>query len=67
MRWRNTVKPDNSEPIDSKLQVLVNFLLLAKISNHSINHTLDSKHLEIVNISTPLNKFTKGTFDYSFQ
>ena len=45
-----TVEPGDSKPVDSKLQELINFLLLTKIRNHSINHMIDSKHLAIVNI-----------------
>ena len=59
----STVEPDDSKPLDSKLQLLVNFLLLTKISNYSINHMIDSKHLAIVNIFAPLKKFTKARFD----
>ena len=59
----STVEPDDSKPVDSKLQELENFLLLTKISNHSINHIIDSKHLAIVNIFAPLKKFTKARFD----
>ena len=40
-------------------------MLLAKISKYSINHTIDSKHLAIVNIFGHLKKFTKGRFDCS--
>ena len=61
--FSTTVKPDDSKPIDSKLQEVVNFLLLTKISNHSINHMIDSKHLAIVNIFALLKKFTKARFD----
>ena len=63
--WGYTVKPSDSKPVDSKLQALVNFLLLIKISNHSMNHKIDNKHLAIVNIFAPLNKFTKVSFDCS--
>ena len=45
-----TVQPGDSKPVDSKLQELVNFLLLTKIGNYSINDMIDSKHLAIVNI-----------------
>ena len=58
-----TVEPGDSKLVDSKLQDLVNFLLLTKIGNYSINHIIDSKHLAIVNIFLPLKKFTKGSFD----
>ena len=37
--------------------------MLTKISNHSINHMIESKHLAIVNIFAPLKKFTKARFD----
>ena len=60
---QNTVKPGDSKPVDSKLQELVNFLLLTKISNYSINHMIDSKYLAIVNIFAPLKRFTKVSFD----
>ena len=40
-------------------------MLLTKISNHSINHMMDSKHLAIVNIFAHLKKFTKARFDYT--
>ena len=56
----NTVEPGDSKPVDSKLQELVNLLLL---SNHSINQMIDSKHLAIVNIFVLLKKFTKARFD----
>ena len=59
----STVEPDDSKPVDSKLQELENFLLLTKISNHSINHIIDSKHLVIVNIFALLKKFTQASFD----
>ena len=48
------VEPGDCKPVDSKLQELVNFLLLAKIMNQSI----DSKHLAIVNIFALLKMFT---------
>ena len=52
-----------SKPVDSKLQALVNFLLLTKMTNHCINHMIDSKHLAIVNFFAPFKKFTKARFD----
>ena len=58
-----TVEPENRKPIDSKPQELVNFLLLTKIRNHSINDVIDSKHVAIVNIFARLKKFTKVRFD----
>ena len=58
-----TVEPGDSKPVDSKLQELINFLLLTKISNHSINHIKDSKHLVIGNIFALLKKFTPASFD----
>ena len=39
-----TVEPDDSKPIDSKLQALVSFSLLTKMRNSNINHMIDSKH-----------------------
>ena len=57
-----TVEPGDSKPVDSKLQELVNFLLLTKIGHYS-NNMIDSKHLAIVNIFAPLRKFTKVRFD----
>ena len=42
---------------------MVNFLLLTKIRNHSINRMIDSKQQAIVNIYAPLKKFTKVRFD----
>ena len=62
-REGSTVDPGDSKPLDGKLQALANFFLLTKISNHSINHIIDSKHLAIVNIFAPLKKFTKVRFD----
>ena len=59
----NTVEPDDSKLVVSKLQEFVNFLLLTKISNYSINHMIDSKYLAMVNIFAPLKKFTKVRFD----
>ena len=59
----HTVEPGDSKPVDSKLQEFVNFLLLTKIRNHSINHMIDSKHLAIVNIFALLKKFTKARLD----
>ena len=62
----STVEPGDSKPVDSKLQELVNFLLLTKIGNHSINHMIDSRHLAIVNIYALLKKFTKARFDCNY-
>ena len=59
----NKVERDDSKPVDSKLQELVNLLLLTKISNHSINHMIDSKQLAIANNFVHLKKFTKARFD----
>ena len=59
----DTVEPGDSKLVDSKLQELIKFLMLTKISNHSINHMIDSKHLAIVNNFVPLKKFTKARFD----
>ena len=60
---KSTVEPEDNKPLDSKLKWLVNFLLLTKIGNHSINHMIDSKHLAKVNIFSPLKTFTKVRFD----
>ena len=46
----DTVDSGDSIPVTSKLQPLVNFLLLTKISNHSINYLINNKHLFIANI-----------------
>ena len=62
LEFYSAVKPGDSKPVDSKLQALVNFLLLNKMSNHCINYMIDSKHLAIVNIFAPLKKFTKDRF-----
>ena len=59
IQFSTTVEPVDSKPTDSKLQAFVNFLLLTKISNHSINHMIDSKHMEIANIFAPLKKLLK--------
>ena len=64
MAISKSTKMNTVEPGDSKLQALVDFLLLTKISNHSTNHIIDSKHLKLVNIFAPLKKFTKARFDY---
>ena len=58
-----TVKSGDGKPVDSKLQALVNFLLLTKITNHSIDYIMDSKNLEIVNFFALLRKFVKVKFD----
>ena len=50
MAISKSTKMNTVEPGDSKLQALVNFLLLTKISNYSIDHMIDSKNLAIVNI-----------------
>ena len=63
MYLHSTVEPGDSKLVDSKLQALVNLLLLTKISNHSINHIIDSKHLAIVNIFVPLKELTNDRFD----
>ena len=55
----STVEPGDSKPVDSKLHTLVNFLLLTKISDPSINHMIESKHLAIVNIFVPLKKLSQ--------
>ena len=57
-----TVKPGDSKPGDSKLLQLVNLLPLTKLTNHNINHMIDSKHLAIlVNIFVPSkNLLTPG-------
>ena len=62
-----TVKSGNSKPVDDKLQDSVYLLLPTKISNHSINHMIDSKCLAIVNIFALFKKFTKASFQCTWQ
>ena len=62
-----TVEPGDSKPVDSKLQELINFLLLTKISNHCINHMIDSKHLTIANSFELLKKFAKARFECTYE
>ena len=60
----NIVKHEDSKPVDSKLEGLVNFLLHPKLRTHSINHMIDSKYLAIVNIFALLKKSIKARFNY---
>jgi len=61
--WLSWNKTYTVKPGDIKLKSLVNFFLLTKLSNHGINHMIDSKNLTIAKIAL-LKKFTKARFDW---